>query len=81
MKDLTLLVKLAELGVYTIYSYVAFILYTFFSNMGTIKQTNCVPECFTAKMFSWDIGNLAGTLALAFTIHNNVGPMIKCNKD
>lgn len=30
--------------------------------------------------FSWDIGTLAGTAALAFTIHTTVGPMIKCSK-
>ena len=33
------------------------------------------------KYFSLDIGNLAGTIALAFTIHTNFGPMLKCNKD
>jgi hypothetical protein len=31
-------------------------------------------------MFSSNIGNLGGTSALAFTIHTNFGPMIKCNK-
>lgn len=31
--------------------------------------------------FSLNIGNLGGTSALAFTIHTNFGPMIKCNRD
>ena len=70
-----LLVKFAELGVYSIYSFAIFIFYTFFSNLNDIKEKT---EGMT--YFSFDIGALAGTAALAFTIHTSYSPCIKCNK-
>ena len=38
-------------------------------------------NCENMPLFSTNIGNLGGTSALAFTIHTNFGPMIKCNKN
>ena len=31
--------------------------------------------------FTFNIGNLGGTTALAFTIHSAFGPIIKCSKN
>ena len=31
------------------------------------------------NVFSWKVGNLAGTAALAFTVHVNSAPVLKCN--
>jgi sodium-coupled neutral amino acid transporter 9 len=59
LKDLTLLVKIAEYGVYAIYSYVIFIFYVFFSNLDKMHFKS-------EKMFSFSIGELAGTASLAY---------------
>lgn len=78
MKNLNLLVKIAEIGVYAIYSYMIFIVYCFIDNLstGTVSSGDQKIE-----MFTLNIGNLGGTAALAFTIHTSYGNMIKCNKD
>lgn len=39
MKDMTILVKIAGLGVYAIYAYVIFIFYAFISNMGNMSKS------------------------------------------
>jgi len=80
MKDFTVLTKLAGVGVIAVYSYLIFIFYAFFSNTDNMVAGG--REGYQSmKYFSLDIGNLAGTIALAFTIHTNFGPMLKCNKD
>ena len=33
------------------------------------------------RLLSWNIGNLAGTASLAYTIHLNTAAVIKCNKN
>lgn len=35
----------------------------------------------SVQFISWDVGNLAGTCALAFTIHTMVITFVKANKD
>lgn len=78
MKKLTLLVKIAGIGVYAIYSYLIFIFYAFFNNIHNDRVHN---EYQDINFWTWDIGNLAGTASLAFTIHTSFGNMIKCNKN
>ena len=75
IRDLKFLVKLSELGAYAIYSYVIFIIYEFFSNIDNIKEYG--P---TVTVATWEIGDLGGISALAFTIHTTFTPVIKCNK-
>jgi hypothetical protein len=41
-------------------------------NYAEAKAENLV----TMNFFSWDIGPLGGTAAMAFTIHTTVGPII-----
>ena len=76
IKDVKKLVKFNEYGVYAVYCYVILIFYTFLSNFEGIKEHKD-----DVKMFSWKIGDLAGTSALAFTIHATFPPVIKCNKN
>lgn len=75
LKKLTLLAKFAELGVYAIFSYVIFIFYCFFSNFHNMGK-----GLSSAGLFTFEVGELSGTAALAFTIHSTVGPIMKCNK-
>lgn len=72
IKNLALLVKLTEYGVYSAFIYFAFIIYAFISSMaeGSISTDSI-------NWISWDIGNLAGGCALAFTIHTVAGTMLK----
>ncbi|KAL4443102.1 hypothetical protein ABPG74_002169 [Tetrahymena malaccensis] len=78
LKKLGFMIKIAELGVYAIYSYVIFIFYTFISNLtsGTLQE-----NISDVKLWSFDVGTLASTASLAYQIHTNACPMVKCNKD
>lgn len=72
IKNLSFLLSLASLGVITVFAYCGFIFYKFFPAIGHI-----IPS--TIPWFSWNFGNLAGTSAVAFTIHTVVNPIIKAN--
>ncbi|KRX11065.1 hypothetical protein PPERSA_05174 [Pseudocohnilembus persalinus] len=78
IKDLSILVKIANVGVLAIYSYIIFIFYVFIDNIvsGGISDGEQ-----GVLLFGTNIGNLAGTASLAFTIHTSFGNMIKCNKN
>lgn len=70
MKNLNILVKIAGVGVYAIFSYVIFIFYCFGNNVyeGGIHGNNpeIKPEYSEQqiKYFSFNIGNLGGTAAM-----------------
>ena len=74
VKNLKLILKFTSIGVYSVVVYFVFIAYVFIDNVKNIDG----PK---VKLFSWDIGNLAGTCALAFTIHTVVAPISKMNKN
>ena len=74
IKNLNLVIKLAAFGTYSVVIYLVFIVYVFFDNVKAIDMSQI-------KLFSWDVGNLAGTSALAFTIHTVVAPICKTNQN
>ena len=74
IKDFTILVKMNEYGVYAIYSYVILIFYVFFTNLENLEKASDI------NLFSFEIGEISGTAALAFTIHTTFPPVLKCNK-
>ncbi|EGR27669.1 transmembrane amino acid transporter protein, putative, partial [Ichthyophthirius multifiliis] len=78
LKNLGFLIKIAELGVYAIYSYVIFIFYIFIQNIYRGTLQNHIKD---TKLFSLDIGSLGGTASLAFQIQTNFCPVIKCNQN
>ncbi len=75
IKNLGILVRLTAVGVLSVFTYFAFVAYAFIENI-----VNGRVNLGQLKYFSWDIGNLAGTAALAFTIHTVVAPIMKTNK-
>jgi amino acid permease len=75
IKNLGLLVRMTAIGVWSVFIYFIFVGYAFVDN---INQGQVHPS--QLKLFSWDIGNLAGTAALAFTIHTVVAPIMRTNK-
>jgi len=77
LRKIAFLVKLGHYGVICLYIYTIFIIYLAAANLadGTYyAHTNDI------KLVTGDIGNLAGTFALAFNIHNCVIPIMKQNK-
>lgn len=76
IKKLDLMVKLAQIGVYSVFIYFIFIGYEFIQSAVT---GNINFDEIT--WFGWDIGNLAGGSALAFTIHTICTPILKQNQD
>lgn len=74
IKNLNLIVKFTAVGVYSVLVYFIFIGYVFIDNIKNINGSE-------VKLFSFDIGNLAGTCALAFTIHTIVAPVSKMNRN
>lgn len=73
IKNLGFLVRLTSIGVISVLTYTGFILFKFFSSIDHLPVKD-------ATIFSWNFGNLAGTCAVAFTIHTVVNPIIKANK-
>jgi amino acid permease len=76
IKNLNLMVKLSGYGAYSAVLYFAFVVYKFI-------DTAAAGQINTDKInwISTDIGNLAGTCALAFTIHTMVVTFLKPNKN
>ena len=74
MKDLSIVIKLASYGVGSVFIYFAFLLYQFFSSV--IKGVDYGQITWV----SGNIGELAGTSAVAFTIHTVVATIMKSNK-
>jgi len=72
------LVKIASYGFLSIVGYMLFIFYLFFSNIFTKRFKENSSDI---TWFSTDIGTLAGTAALAFTMHVNSAPVLKTGKD
>lgn len=75
IKNLGLLVRMTAIGVWSVFVYFIFVGYAFVDN---ILQNQVHPN--EIKLFTWDIGNLAGTAALAFTIHTVVAPIMRTNE-
>lgn len=73
IKDISLLIRLTGLGVISVFIYMIFIFYEFFSEIGNVS-INDIP------LFGGGFGDLAGTCAIAFTIHTVVNPIMKANK-
>lgn len=72
IKDISLLIRLTALGVVSVGIYMVFILYEFFSTIGSVSFDKLI-------FFSSNLGDLAGTCAIAFTIHTVVNPILKAN--
>jgi sodium-coupled neutral amino acid transporter 9 len=76
IKKLHVLVKLSEYGSYSAMIYFLFVIYKFFAALA-----NGQIDMDRITWVSGDIGNLAGTCALAFTIHTMVVTFVKENRD
>jgi sodium-coupled neutral amino acid transporter 9 len=76
IKKLNILFKLSEYGSYSAMLYFLFVIYKFFNALA-----NGEIDTGRVTWVSWDVGNLAGTCALAFTIHTIVVTFVKENKD
>ncbi|EGR33213.1 transmembrane amino acid transporter protein, putative [Ichthyophthirius multifiliis] len=74
LKNLNFIIKIAELGVYSIYSYIIFIIYSFFENLYQISFNDIKKFDFS------ETGQIGGPIAMAFAIHTTAGSMLKCNK-
>lgn len=74
VRDFTLILKLTSLGVLAVVLYMFFIFYEFATSVLHVDWKN-VP------LFKRDVGNLAGTCAVAFTIHTMVNPIMKANRN
>ena len=72
MKNLNLMVKLSEYGSYSALLYFLFVIYKFVAAL-----VNDEINMDNITFISSDIGNLAGTCALAFTIHTMVITFVK----
>lgn len=72
IKRLNLLVKLSEYGSYSALIYFVFVLVKFFAAVA-----NDEIDTGNITWVSTDVGNLAGTCALAFTIHTMVITFVK----
>jgi sodium-coupled neutral amino acid transporter 9 len=77
IRNIGILIKLAEFGVVAIISYGLFVLYIFFQNLfdGTISSH--VGEM---TYFTMNLSEPAGQFALAFMVHNTIGALMKTNK-
>lgn len=79
LKNLSFLIVIAGYGVWTIISFVAFIVVFFFYEL--IGNHDFFHNVSDITLFSWDIGKLAGTAAMAFAVHINTASGVKCNKN
>jgi amino acid permease len=72
IKNLNVMVKLSEYGSYSALLYFLFVVYKFCTALfnGEVNIDN-------VQLISWDVGNLAGTCALAFTVHTMVITFVK----
>lgn len=73
IKNLSFLVRLTAIGVFSVMTYTGYILYKFGEAVPKIEADNLPP------FFSFNFGNLVGTSAVAFTIHTVVNPIAKAN--
>ena len=73
IRDYSVLIKLTSLGVIAVVVYITFILWEFGVGLPSIKMSD-IP------FFGPSVGNLAGTCAIAFTIHTVVNPIMKANQ-
>ena len=74
IKNLTILIRLSSAGVLSVFVYVGFIIYEAIVNFDEVEIDD-IP------LFDTNVGNLAGTCALAFTLHVIVNPIMKGNKN
>lgn len=76
LKDLSLLIVIAGYGVWTIISFVVFILVLFFYSISLEEFGH------NLTLFEWNLnlGKLAGTGAMAFAVHINSASAVKCNR-
>lgn len=74
IKNLNIMIKLSEYGAFSALLYFGFVVYKFIASIAAddINMDNI-------NWISWDIGNLAGTCALAFTIHTMVVTFLQPN--
>lgn len=73
IKNLTFLIKLTSYGVLSVFIYIIFIFYAF--------GTSFPIDSDKIVWISGNIGSLAGTSAVAFTIHTVVATILKANKN
>ena len=71
-------IKISSYGSLTVIFFTIFIFYTFFDNISTPEFKAAIKK---QNMFSWDIGTLAGTAALAYAVHVNSATTLKSNKN
>jgi amino acid permease len=76
IKNLNLMVKLSGYGAYSAVLYFVFVVYKFIETAADGKIDTDKINWVTA-----DVGNLAGTCALAFTIHTMVVTFVKPNRN
>ena len=74
LKNIALLIKIAGIGAYCIVIYFLFVAYQFVDSV-LGNEINWKG----LKWYSLDIGNLAGTAGMAFTIHTMVISYVKSN--
>lgn len=73
VKDLRTIMKLGEFGIGSVFIYLAFLAYMLLSKLTSLDYS-------LIKWWSFDIGSLAGTCALSFTIHTGVNAMIRLHR-
>jgi len=73
-------VKIAGYGVWTIISFCVFIVCVFFYSLFYKGAAHFGSAVSDMTLFSWDMGGLAGTAAMAFAVHINSASALKCNK-
>ena len=74
IKNMNLLLRIAEFGAYPSFIYLVFVVYKFFD--AVLREGIDMGE---VTWFSMNIGNLAGTAGMAFTVSVNVISFIKPN--
>eukprot|EP00919_Chromeraceae_sp_WS-2016_P078531 GHVR01186097.1.p1 GENE.GHVR01186097.1~~GHVR01186097.1.p1 ORF type:complete len:262 (+),score=-11.54 GHVR01186097.1:446-1231(+) len=74
IKRLDLLIKLSSYGIISVFAYITFIGFEFISKANNIDYDKI-------KYLDKDFGNLAGTSAIAFTIHTVVASVMKVNRN
>lgn len=73
IKNLNFLIKLTAYGVVSVFTYIMFIFYAF----GTAFPIDSNEIIWISS----DIGTLAGTSAIAFTVHTVIATILKANKN
>ena len=74
IKNLSFLIKLASYGVFSVFVYFGFLIYEFITALANGIDSSKII------WINSDIGGLAGTSAVAFTVHTVIATIMKSNQ-